>query len=497
MQKKELEHQSTMKQESLRIALIREQYESKEQDFAKQLNILNQHREELLLKLQDTLTELEMRTKSETHYMKKTEEFSAKNLLLETEVQSLLDEINGLVQKVKEYESVKAELENHKTSLECWKAEKEELEYLLRRANVQKGQLDNELCSLKEILKYSDVELDELKCCKDELEMTVASLQSRLNGQTAELLQLQEQHSELKKRLLEQEWEIENLMNVKTDLEKQLQEKADADALVEIERKLKDQDENSEVSASGSHNSKSGHLLDISSHTEKELADLKEKVKLLEGELKSKTIALEASQKEFAGNENKSFNPIEDVEMIDEYHKEESLNSSMDRLHKELEKMKNENLAPFQQENELLSELDAQDPLQKEVQQLQMANEQLESMFPSFIEPSKGGNAIERVLALETELADTLKANSTKKRQFQSSFVKQQADQAAMLQSFRDINELINDMLELKRKNSVLDDELKEMQRRYSQISLQFAEVEGERQQLVMTIKSMRAGKKS
>jgi len=43
----------------------------------------------------------------------------------------------------------------------------------------------------------------------------------------------------------------------------------------------------------------------------------------------------------------------------------------------------------------------------------------------------------------------------------------------------------------------VLDDELKEMQRRYSQISLQFAEVEGERQQLVMTIKSMRAGKKS
>lgn len=75
--------------------------------------------------------------------------------------------------------------------------------------------------------------------------------------------------------------------------------------------------------------------------------------------------------------------------------------------------------------------------------------------------------------------------------------MKQQADQAAMLQSFRDINELINDMLELKRRNSVLDDELKEMQRRYSQVSLQFAEVEGERQQLVMTIKSMRAGKKS
>lgn len=502
VKKKELEHQSTMKQESLRIALIREQYESKEQDFAKQLELLNQHREELLLKLQDTLKDLEMRTKSETHYMKKAEEFSAKTLLLETEVQSVLDEKNGLVKQLKDYESVKAELENHKTSLECWKAEKEELEYLLRRANVQKGQLDTELCSLKEILKYSDVELDELKCCKDELEMTIASLQSKLNSQTAELMQLQEQHFELKNRLLEQEWKIENLMNVKAHLEKELQEKADA--LVETERKLKEQDENSQVSAGdsplGQHsklNSKAGHLLDISSHNEKELVDLKEKVKLLEGELKSKTIALEASQKEFAGNENKSFNDIENVEIIDESLKEESLNSSMDRLHKELEKMKNENLAPFQQENDHMYELDAQDPLQKEVQQLQMANEQLESMFPSFIEPSKGGNAIERVLALETELADALKANNTQKRQFQSSFVKQQADQAAMLQSFRDINELINDMLELKRKNSVLDDELKEMQRRYSQISLQFAEVEGERQQLVMTIKSMRVGKKS
>ena len=81
---------------------------------------------------------------------------------------------------------------------------------------MEKGKLDNELCSLKEVLKYSDVELDELKCCKDELEMTVASLQSKLDSQTAEtsfgsnqkneLMQLQEKHHELNNRLLEQEW---------------------------------------------------------------------------------------------------------------------------------------------------------------------------------------------------------------------------------------------------------------------------------------------------
>ncbi|RYR29462.1 hypothetical protein Ahy_B01g053851 [Arachis hypogaea] len=45
--------------------------------------------------------------------------------------------------------------------------------------------------------------------------------------------------------------------------------------------------------------------------------------------------------------------------------------------------------------------------------------------------------------------------------------------------SFRDINELIKDMLELKERHSAVETELKEMRERYSQLSLQFAEVEG------------------
>lgn len=110
-----------------------------------------------------------------------------------------------------------------------------------------------------------------------------------------------------------------------------------------------------------------------------------------------------------------------------------------------------------------------------------MVNNQLESMFPSFEDTTKGGHALDRVLALETELAEAMRVNSTQKRHFQSSFVKQHIDQAAVLQSFRDINELINDMLELKRMNSILEDELKEMQHRYSQLSRQFAEVERQR----------------
>ena len=41
-----------------------------------------------------------------------------------------------------------------------------------------------------------------------------------------------------------------------------------------------------------------------------------------------------------------------------------------------------------------------------------------------------------------------------------------------------------------------MEDELKEMQEKYSEVSLKFAEVEGERQQLVMTIRNLRNGQK-
>ncbi|KAM7274219.1 hypothetical protein ACFE04_028883 [Oxalis oulophora] len=49
----------------------------------------------------------------------------------------------------------------------------------------------------------------------------------------------------------------------------------------------------------------------------------------------------------------------------------------------------------------------------------------------------------------------------------------------------------------LNEKNKCMERELKEMEERYSEISLKFAEVEGERQQLVMTVRNLKNGRKS
>ncbi|OVA14076.1 EEIG1/EHBP1 N-terminal domain [Macleaya cordata] len=59
-----------------------------------------------------------------------------------------------------------------------------------------------------------------------------------------------------------------------------------------------------------------------------------------------------------------------------------------------------------------------------------------------------------------------------------------------------DLNEMLREMELLKRRNKSMEGELKDMQERYSEISLKFAEVEGERQQLVMTVRNLKNAKK-
>ncbi|EEF51396.1 ATP binding protein, putative [Ricinus communis] len=59
------------------------------------------------------------------------------------------------------------------------------------------------------------------------------------------------------------------------------------------------------------------------------------------------------------------------------------------------------------------------------------------------------------------------------------------------------LTEMVTEMSRLKERNKCMESELKEMQERYSEISLKFAEVEGERQQLVMTVRNLKSGKRN
>ncbi|XP_073119713.1 uncharacterized protein [Henckelia pumila] len=59
------------------------------------------------------------------------------------------------------------------------------------------------------------------------------------------------------------------------------------------------------------------------------------------------------------------------------------------------------------------------------------------------------------------------------------------------------IESLLTEVEYLKERNIIMEEGLEEMQERYSEISLRFAEVEGERQQLIMTLRNLKSGKKN
>ncbi|XP_076890810.1 uncharacterized protein LOC143542019 isoform X2 [Bidens hawaiensis] len=196
------------------------------------------------------------------------------------------------------------------------------------------------------------------------------------------------------------------------------------------------------------------------------------------------------TERAYDDEESQLVNDSKQLTVVNDQFRTQHLMSCMEQLDEELEKMKNDNshlpLTTF-------------DPgfqdLQRELAQLNQANEELGSIYPNFVDFRGNGNALERVLALEIELAEALKTKKKSSIQFQSSFLKQHSDEEAVFKSFRDINELIKDMLEIKGKYVNVENELKEMHDRYSQLSLQFAEVEGERQKLMMTLKNVRSSR--
>lgn len=482
-------------QESLRkaeeeIVSMKKQYQDSLQELMNQLDLSKKESEALSSKLQNTLDEIEKQEQNELGYSSQIEELSLKLAMLQTEVQTLMNEKSELTQKAHEYEHLKADLEDTRIALDATKialdgsrVEKTELEAALQESYQEKVKLDKELSLFQENLRNSEAKLKEQKCCRDDLEIKIASLESRLKEQATqisvardnahEVTQLRIQHGELKHKLSKKELETEDLRKQISNLQGEIQQKANS--LAVVERKLKE--EKSKIHAAGSP-IRPASKVGPNSRNMKELSDLRNKVKLLEDEIMSKTMALEALRKEFDA-------------------KEKNLQIKIEQLEAELKSWKIQNSVLLEHEKKLLSKLGSQENIQRELEHLQTVNRQLQTMISRSKEPAKDEKATNRIVALETELANAMDANNVYKKRLQSAMTKQKEEQATALKGIRDMNEIMNDTEALKRKNSMMEEELREMQERYSQISLKFAEVEGERQQLVMTIRNLRSAKKN
>jgi chromosome segregation ATPase len=145
-------NQATEKREteSLRIVFIREQYESKIQELKNQIAVSKKYAEEMLMKLQTALDEVETGKKNEIALAKRIEELSISLSEMEAEMQSIRTDRRELVSA---YDNLKTELECTLLSFDCCKEDKSKLETCFHECNEERRKIKVELDLVKRLME--------------------------------------------------------------------------------------------------------------------------------------------------------------------------------------------------------------------------------------------------------------------------------------------------------------------------------------------------------
>lgn len=464
----------------MELASVRQDYESKVQLLIHQLNASKIKEEEMNVRLEDMKL-------GEASSGERIQDLEKMIKHAETENQKVKDEHDALMSQAREAVNLKAEMGILRSTIEDVGREKSRLESSLHFIDVELGRVKAEKASLiekLETMKAAVSEQEEIKRSKVALEEKLLRLQSELNtkeasiayesGQKNESIRLKRQNSQFQRKLQDLQEEREESQSKVKLLEEELQLKADA--LSKAEQKYL-----------GMSMSKVEHT--SPSRDSKEVAELHEKLRFIEGELETVT-------KEFEVKERDLHAQIEYLENVNRQLTQAQKEFSTNKLQGEVTWLQKQNPSLSDREHELLSKLGSQDSLQKEIEKLQEVNKELHAQLSSYRETEKSGDILDRVFALETELAEALESNTMYKSQLRSFLCQDQNVHVAALQNFGTVDQVVNDLLRYKQTVSSLQAELKDMQERYFQMSLQFAEVEAQREELVMTVRNFKNGKR-
>ncbi|XP_044484541.1 myosin-4-like isoform X2 [Mangifera indica] len=346
---------------------------------------------------------------------------------LKSEIEKLRTNNDLLSVKAEQKESLRIELEEMKKSVK-------ESEQLLQKGNMERHELVNKIALMKKQAEKSQEELLRLRHLKDEKEAAFELLKSEVEVHKA-------QCNDLKHSLFEDELEKEKLRKQVFQLKGDLKKKEDAYTV--LEKKMKDGNRRGSISDGARTASRNSKPVPIAQGS-KEVASLREKIRMLEGQIKLKETALETSTNSFLEKEKDLRKKIEELEFrVEEFDQ----NSSFCKL--SFGKVAEEIRSPA----EVLS-----------------SSSCLFKENGNFMPPvnSNNGNLSEKELKPST--IDNKIGN---------------------------LDDMLTELASLKEKNKSMESELKDMQERYSEISLKFAEVEGERQELVMTVRNLKNAKKS
>lgn len=436
----ELRLEKTFLEEMLRqakeeVQSVKEHYEAKLVEVSRQLELKLNHIEKLQAEVAYKSTEFKNQRK---HAEETQRTLSQKILLLQSEI-GRLERVNNVSSKqTEENETLRADLEQMKASIR-------DTELLLEEGVAERNTLESMAALLKIEAQNSMEELNVMRNAKDEAKLKTENLQS-------ELATLEVQYNELKLFSAAKESQKEKYQKQVVQLKAELKKKEDALSIVE--KKIKDGNGRAPVPdvAKARNN-----ICVPSPRASKELVDLKEKIKLLEGEIKLKEVALEKSSDAFLV-------------------KEQDLHRKIEILEKTVEIL-NQNAASF---------------CGHECQKVKEDSGNLNAgIREAAIHAAQDSPTIKCTTAeigyprLLTESNNDIPSNNEIK------------DSGTDSRDYKNLDKSVNEMVLLKEKNQSMECELRDMQQRYSEISLKFAEVEGERQQLVMTLRNFKNSNKS
>ncbi|XWS48945.1 hypothetical protein CRYUN_Cryun13aG0120800 [Craigia yunnanensis] len=349
------------------------------------------------------------------------------------EICCLKAEIDKLTTEKKCLREQAEQAESLRLELEHTKAFAKETEVQMQRGNLERNELVSTIALMKKEAAKSLEELQRMRHLKDEKEAAVESLQSELDT-------LKTQCNNLKHSLFEDEVEKEKLRKQVVQLKGDLKKKEDA--FTGMEKKLKESNGRAAVSDRTRTLLKNNKSATIP-RSPKEVASLREKIKLLE----LKETALEKSTNVFL-------------------EKEKDLRKTIDELESRVEEL-NEHSTSF-------------------------CEYQFRKLFKDSKEVTSNG-----VISDEKACISKENGNSVPFVKCTNDNLSVKEKKASVVNKDGNQDELIAELASLKDRNKSMENELKDMQERYSEISLKFAEVEGERQQLMMTVRNLKKANKS
>lgn len=259
-QKSHLEEMLKKTKEELQAS--REDYEEKLQKLSNELDEKTREMEQMLLEIDNKSTQLEDQQKQEEEVK---ENFSEVIVQLKAEIERLTTENNSLSEQAEQNKNLSAELEQMKKSIE-------ETEMLIQRGNVERNELVSTIDMLKKEAEKSLEKLNRMRHMMDEKEATIQRLQLESD-------ELKAQCHALKQTLFEDEVEKGSLKRQVFELKADLKKKEDA--FTTIEKKLKDINGRTVVLDGAKSSLRNNKSMPVPRAT-KEVASLKERIKLLE-----------------------------------------------------------------------------------------------------------------------------------------------------------------------------------------------------------------------